>query len=98
MISSCALDRTSDLGGLSENDLTFVVGSRVLRARLARAPQDAIVVHALGIPTGRSISFIAVGEGRVLFHGGNDLWQFSGAESAGWSPAHAMDAVGGDSQ
>lgn len=46
-------------------------------------PDGATVVHALGEPD-RPLDFIyPVGKGRVLFHGGNDLWQYGAADSTG---------------
>ena len=70
--------------GVSENELTFRRGVAGFYGRAwHEPPQGAIVVHALGIPD-RPLDFIyRVGEGRVLFHGGNDLWQYGGTDSAG---------------
>lgn len=67
--------------GLSEHDLTFRRGVAGFYGRVwHEAPQDALVIHALGQPN-RPLDFIyPFGEGRVLFHGGNDLWTFGGAD------------------
>jgi hypothetical protein len=71
--------------GVSESDLTFRRGVAGFYGRAWHEPPDgATVVHALGTPD-RPLDFIyRVGRGRVLFHGGNDLWQYGGgADSAG---------------
>jgi len=70
--------------GVSENDLTFRRGVAGFYGRAwHEPPQGATVVHALGTPD-RPLDFIyQVGKGRVLFHGGNDLWQYNGADTAG---------------
>ena len=70
--------------GVSENDLTFRRGVAGFYGRAwHEPPHGATVVHALGTPD-RPLDFIyRVGKGRVLFHGGNDLWQYDGADSAG---------------
>jgi hypothetical protein len=70
--------------GVSENDLTFRRGVAGFYGRAWHdPPQRAVVVHALGIPD-RPVDFIyPVGKGCVLFHGGNDLWQYGGSDSAG---------------
>ena len=67
--------------GLSEHDLTFRRGVAGFYGRVwHEAPQDALVIHALGQPD-RPLDFIyPVGDGRVLFHGGNDLWTFGGVD------------------
>ena len=65
--------------GVAENDLTFRRGVAGFYGRVwHEAPQDAQVIHALG-RADHPLDFIyPVGRGRVLFHGGNDLWQFGG--------------------
>lgn len=70
--------------GVSENDLTFRRGVAGFYGRAwHEPPEGATVIHALGIPD-RPLDFIyRVGRGRVLFHGGNDLWQYGGSDSAG---------------
>jgi hypothetical protein len=70
--------------GVSEHDLTFRRGVAGFYGRAWHDPPTAaVVVHALGVP-GRPVDFIyPVGKGRVLFHGGNDLWQYAGSDSAG---------------
>jgi hypothetical protein len=70
--------------GVSEHDLTFRRGVAGFYGRAWHdAPEGALVVHALGVPD-RPVDFIyGVGKGRVLFHGGNDLWQYGGSDSAG---------------
>ncbi len=67
--------------GIHERDLTLRRGVAGFYGRVwHEAPQDALVVHALGQPN-RPLDFIyPVGKGRVLFHGGNDLWSFGGAD------------------
>lgn len=70
--------------GVSENELTFRRGVAGFYGRAwHEPPQGATIVHALGNPD-RPLDFIyRIGKGRVLFHGGNDLWQYGGADSAG---------------
>lgn len=70
--------------GVSEHDLTFRRGVAGFYGRAWHdPPEGAVVVHALGVAD-RPVDFIyAVGKGRVLFHGGNDLWQYGGGDSAG---------------
>ena len=70
--------------GVSEGDLTFRRGVAGFYGRAwHHPPEGATVVHALGEPD-RPLDFIyPVGKGRVLFHGGNDLWQYGGADSTG---------------
>ena len=70
--------------GVSENDLTFRRGVAGFYGRAWHdPPHGATIVHALGTPD-RPLDFIyRVGRGRVLFHGGNDLWQYGGATTAG---------------
>ncbi len=65
--------------GIAEHDLTFRRGVAGFYGRVwHEAPSGAAVIHALGRPD-RPLDFIyPVGRGRVLFHGGNDLWQFGG--------------------
>jgi hypothetical protein len=67
--------------GVAENDLTFRRGVAGFYGRVWHAaPQDATIIHALG-RADRPLDFIyTVGRGRVLFHGGNDLWQFGDSE------------------
>jgi hypothetical protein len=63
--------------GIAVRDLTFRRGVAGFYGRVWHAaPQGASVIHALG-RADRPLDFIyPVGRGRVLFHGGNDLWQF----------------------
>jgi hypothetical protein len=70
--------------GVSEHDLTFRRGVAGFYGRAWHdPPEGAVVVHALGMAD-RPVDFIyPVGRGRVLFHGGNDLWQYGGSDSAG---------------
>lgn len=70
--------------GVSENDLTFRRGVAGFYGRAwHEPPEGATVIHALGTPD-RPLDFIyRAGRGRVLFHGGNDLWQYGGSDSAG---------------
>jgi hypothetical protein len=70
--------------GVSEHDLTFRRGVAGFYGRAwHEPPAAAVIVHALGMAD-RPVDFIyPVGKGRVLFHGGNDLWQYGGSDSAG---------------
>lgn len=63
--------------GVSEQALTFRRGVAGFYGRVWHdPPAGAMVVHALGRQD-RPVDFIYPrGRGRVLFHGGNDLWQF----------------------
>lgn len=65
--------------GVSTHDLTFRRGVAGFYARVWHAaPIGASVIHALG-RADRPVDFVyPVGRGRILFHGGNDLWQFGG--------------------
>jgi hypothetical protein len=86
-LSDLAVKRLVDhpiWAGVSENDLTFRRGVAGFYGRAwHEPPTGATVVHALGQPD-RPLDFIyPVGKGRVLFHGGNDLWQYGGADSTG---------------
>jgi len=67
--------------GIDPHDLTFRRGVSGFYGRVWHdAPPDALVIHALGHP-GLPVDFIyPVGDGRVLFHGGNDLWTFGGED------------------
>lgn len=68
--------------GISEDDLTFRRGVAGFYGHAWHdPPEGATVIHVLGA-AGRPLDFIyRVGRGRVLFHGGNDLWQYGGADS-----------------
>jgi hypothetical protein len=68
--------------GVSEQELTFRRGVAGFYGRVwHEPPAGATVVHALG-RRDRPVDFIySVGGGRVLFHGGNDLWQFGSNDS-----------------
>lgn len=68
--------------GVSEDDLTFRRGVAGFYGRAWHdPPEGATIVHALGVHN-RPLDFIyRVGKGRVLFHGGNDLWQYGSADS-----------------
>jgi hypothetical protein len=65
--------------GIDPHDLTFRRGVSGFYGRVWHdAPADAKIIHALGKPN-LPLDFIyPVGRGRVLFHGGNDLWSFGG--------------------
>ncbi len=65
--------------GIDPHDLTFRRGVSGFYGRVwHEAPPDAQIIHALGKPE-MPLDFIySVGRGRVLFHGGNDLWTFGG--------------------
>jgi hypothetical protein len=68
--------------GVSEQALTFRRGVAGFYGRVWHdPPADATVVHALGRQD-RPVDFIYPrGRGRVLFHGGNDLWQLGGDDA-----------------
>ncbi|MDH7794586.1 MULTISPECIES: DUF4350 domain-containing protein [unclassified Beijerinckia] len=68
--------------GVSCEDLTFRRGVAGFYGRAWHdPPSDALVINAVGAPQ-RALDIIyPVGRGRVLLHGGNDLWQFGGGDS-----------------
>lgn len=68
--------------GVAADELTFRRGVAGFYGRVwHEAPAGAQVIHALGRPE-RPVDFMwAVGRGRVLFHGGNDLWQFGAGDT-----------------
>ena len=68
--------------GVSAHDLTFRRGVAGFYGRVWHdAPERAYVINSVG-SADKPLDFIyPVGRGRVLFHGGNDLWQFGGADS-----------------
>lgn len=70
--------------GVSAHDLTFRRGVAGFYGRVWHdAPEGAYVINTVGA-SDKPLDFIyPVGRGRVLFHGGNDLWQFGGADSTG---------------
>ena len=70
--------------GVVETELTFRRGVAGFYGRVWHAaPAGATVIHVLG-QADRPVDFIyPVGNGRVLFHGGNDLWQFAGHDTTG---------------
>lgn len=70
--------------GVSAHDLTYRRGVAGFYARVWHdAPAGAQVINGLG-HAGRPVDLLySVGRGRVLHHGGNDLWQFSGNDSTG---------------
>jgi hypothetical protein len=63
--------------GVAMDDLTFRRGVAGFYGRGWHVPPpDATVIHSLG-PERRPLDFAyALGAGRVLFHGGNDLWTY----------------------
>ena len=68
--------------GVSERDLTFRRGVAGFYARVWHdAPAGASVIHALGHGERPIDILYSIGRGRILFHGGNDLWQFRGADT-----------------
>lgn len=66
--------------GVEEDQLTFRRGVAGFYGRGWHQPPDgAIVIHSIGADR-HPVDFVyQVGKGRVLFHGGNDLWQYAGA-------------------
>ena len=68
--------------GISGDNLTFRRGVAGFYGRAWHdPPPGALVVNAVGAPQ-RALDIIyAVGRGRVLLHGGNDLWTFGGGDS-----------------
>lgn len=66
--------------GVDDNDLTFRRGVAGFYGRgWHEAPERATIIHTLGMQR-RPVDFIyPVERGRVLFHGGNDLWQYGGS-------------------
>jgi hypothetical protein len=67
--------------GVAELELTFRRGVAGFYGRGGhQPPAGATVVHTIGA-RGLTVDFAyPVGRGRVLFHGGNDLWQFGNAK------------------
>lgn len=68
--------------GVSENDLTFRRGVAGFYGRGGhQPPPGATVIHTVGVDA-QPVDFIyKLGSGRVLVHGGNDLWQYGGGDS-----------------
>lgn len=68
--------------GVDEQDLTFRRGVAGFYGRgWHEPPETATVINAIGASR-RPVDFIyPVGEGRVLVHGGNDLWSFGGGDT-----------------
>lgn len=68
--------------GVNPVDLTFRRGVAGFYGRgWHEAPPSATVVHTIGRSAGPVDLDYRVGRGRVLFHGGNDLWQFGSADN-----------------
>lgn len=68
--------------GVAEEDLTFRRGVAGFYGRgWHRPPTEATVIHALGERRLPLDFAYALGRGRVLFHGGNDLWTYLGSDS-----------------
>lgn len=63
--------------GVAVEDLTFRRGVAGFYGRgWHQPPADAVLIHSLG-PERRPLDFAwRLGQGRVLFHGGNDLWTY----------------------
>lgn len=68
--------------GVSESDLTFRRGVAGFYGRGGhKAPAGAHVIHIVG-EHAEPLDFIySFGAGRVLVHGGNDLWQYGGDDT-----------------
>ncbi|MCP9628567.1 hypothetical protein NML43_15845 [Rhodopseudomonas palustris] len=69
--------------GVALDDLTFRRGVAGFYGHAWHLPpHGSTVIHTLG-PEARPLDFIyPVGRGRVLMHGGNDLWSFGGDDSS----------------
>ncbi|GLK67329.1 hypothetical protein [Hansschlegelia plantiphila] len=68
--------------GVSGEDLTFRKGVAGFYGRAwHEPPPGALVVNAVGAPERALDILYPVGHGRVLLHGGNDLWQFGAMDS-----------------
>lgn len=68
--------------GVSEGDLTFRRGVAGFYGRGGhQPPAGATVVHTVGAQAQPLDIIYRVGAGRVLLHGGNDLWQYGGNDS-----------------
>lgn len=65
--------------GVAEDQMTFRRGVAGFYGRGWHQPPDgATVIHSIG-PDRHPLDFVyRAGKGRVLFHGGNDLWQYAG--------------------
>lgn len=78
-----AIRRVSDhpvWDGVAVKELTFRKGVAGFYGRgWHEAPPGATVIHAIGGGRRPVDLLYPVGAGRVLFHGGNDLWQYAGA-------------------
>lgn len=68
--------------GVSGDDLTFRRGVAGFYGRSWHdLPPGALALNAVGVPDRVLDILHPVGRGRVLLHGGNDLWQFGGPDS-----------------
>lgn len=68
--------------GVSGEDLSFRRGVAGFYGRAWHdPPPGALAVNAVGAPDRPLDILRSVGRGRVLLHGGNDLWQFGGTDS-----------------
>ena len=67
--------------GVVEDELTFRRGVAGFYGRgWHQPPEGATVIHSIGADR-HPVDFVyRVGAGRVLFHGGNDLWQYAGGD------------------
>ena len=84
-LADLAIVRISDhpiWDGVAAHDLTFRHGVAGFYARVwHEAPAGAQVINGLGRDD-RPVDLLhRVGRGRILFHGGNDLWQFKGGDT-----------------
>ncbi len=70
--------------GVSGEDMTFRRGVAGFYGRAwHEPPPGALAVNAVGAENRPLDIVYPVGRGRVLLHGGNDLWQFGGTDSTG---------------
>jgi hypothetical protein len=69
--------------GVASEDLTFRRGVAGFYGRGWHQPPEGASVHNSLGPHRRPLDFIyRLGQGRVLFHGGNDIWQFASGDDS----------------
>ncbi len=69
--------------GVDPSDLTFRRGVAGFYGRGWHQPPDGATVHGSLGPRRLPLDFTwGLGRGRVLFHGGNDIWQFDSAQDS----------------
>lgn len=84
--------------GVNEDDLTFRRGVAGFYGRGGhQPPPGATVIHTVG-QDAQPVDFIyGLGAGRVLVHGGNDLWQYGGGDSTALIAPQLIAWLFGDS-